>query len=232
MGTELPSVDVIVPYQATGSLRAANLHRLLGHWRSSFPRYDVQVGQIPADVPWCKADAISEALARTEGDILVIADADVWLDPEYVRRAVRLVNHRRAPWVVPHRMVHRLAAEPSAAWRPDTNGLLGPVERRPYIGVPGGGMFVVRREDYVEVPMDPRFRGWGGQDIAWAHAADTLIGKHRRLHGTLIHLHHEVQPTKADQPSRHANDALMRRYATARDRRAVMRRLVQEPVIT
>lgn len=230
MGTELPCpVDLIIPYQPGGSLREANLHRLMEHWLDTYEGLAVHVGLLGSDEPWCKGRAIERAARHAQAPVRIVADADVWPDPACIADAVRRLHSGRAPWVVPHGKVYRLDAATSSSWAP--GGALGPCERAPYQGVPGGGVFAVRLEDHRWVPMDPRFVGHGGQDIAWAHTADTLLGRHVRLRGPLVHLHHEVQPSKDDPEQRDANFRLMRRYAGAAGKPSQMARLVREAIV-
>lgn len=230
MGTDLPCpVDLIIPYQGGGSLREANLHRLLDLWLDTFEGLRVHVGLLEEDAPWCKGEALRRAAEAAEAPVRIVADADVWPDPACIAEAVRRLHSGRAPWVVPHGKVYRLDADSSRTWEP--GGPRGTYERLPYQGVPGGGVFVIRPEDHRRVPMDPRFIGHGGQDIAWAHAADTLLGRHVRLRGPLIHLHHEVQPTKGDPVQGKANFLLMRRYAGAAGKPSQMARLVREAIV-
>jgi len=42
--------------------------------------------------------------------------------------------------------------------------------QRPYPGYPGGGITVLPRSTYTEVPLDLRYEGWGQEDESWAHA--------------------------------------------------------------
>lgn len=173
---------------------------------------------------WNKAEAIHDALKECDSEVLVVTDADVWVHPEYVAEAVRRV-WRRGSWVMPHQLVYRLDEYSSEIWQPYVKSSYK-FDRVPYIGVPGGGLFVIRRADYEQVPMDKRFVGHSGQDIAWAHAADTVLGHHSRLGGKLWHLYHPPQPTKGDNVYSLPNFRLMREYAKARSSRTRMRELV------
>ena len=217
------SVDLIVPYMPDGGLRDKHFHYLQAQWVETFPTMGYSFGE-PATPTWNKAEAIHDALQQSESEVLVVADADVWVDSEYVVEAVRRV-WRMGTWVMPHQIVYRLGAESSAQWQPRTKQKFK-CERLPYIGVPGGGMFVIRREHYDAVPMDRDFVGHSGQDIAWAHAADTLLGHHSRLAGKLWHLHHPPQPTKGDSTYSVPNFRLMNTYARARSSKTRMRELV------
>lgn len=223
------SVDLIVPYMPDGGLRDANLFRLLGHWNEAFPTMGRNFGG-PNTEQWNKAEAIHNAVKQGESEILVVADADVWVHPAYVAEAIHQV-WRKGKWVMPHQLVYRLDASSSAQWEPYEK-TPRKCERLPYVGVPGGGMFIIRREDYESVPMDRNFVGHSGQDIAWAHAADTLLGRHKRLKGKMTHLHHPPQPTKGDEDYSVPNFRLMRAYARARASQKRMRQLVESGRVT
>lgn len=223
------SVDLIVPYCPDGGLRDKNFHFLQSHWEEAFPSMHKYVGS-PSGLEWNKAEAIHDALVQGEGEVLVVADADVWVHPAYVAEAVRRV-WRKGKWAMTHQLVYRLDAASSAQWLPYEKARIK-CERLPYIGVPGGGMFVIRRSDYESVPMDRNFVGHSGQDIAWAHAADTLLGHHSRLKGKMYHLHHPPQPTKGDEDYSVPNFRLMRAYARARASKTRMRQLVDSGRIT
>jgi hypothetical protein len=166
--------------------------------------------------PWRKAAAVADALSRASGQILVIADADVWCDG--VPAAVARVK-AGAGWAIPHYLVRRLTL-------PATLAVLGsgdwPVRRttttyaqRPYPGRPGGGIVVLSRESYAKVPMDPRFVGWGQEDESWALALGTMLGRSWRGLADLWHLHHEPAPRQSRNFGSQASMNLHRRYTTA-----------------
>ena len=217
------SVDLIVPYLPDGGLRDKNFHYLTSLWEEYYPSLNICVGSPRGDM-WNKAQALDEAVSKARAKTLIVADADVWCTPTQLVQAVAYVD-QRCGWAIPHQKVVRLDEGTSAAWTPDYRGKIK-CDRAPYVGVPGGGLFVIRREDYLNVPMDPRFRGHSGQDIAWAHSADTLISRHMRFFGRLIHLWHPQQPTKGDPAFSKPNFRLMNEYARARGNRTHMRRLV------
>lgn len=146
--------------------------------------------------PFGRAPAINNALKRSRGEIVVVADADVFVAPAVLVEAVQLVASDRASWVVPHRLVHRLAPDETA------DVLEGPLDAEPgeraaltkdaYVGPAGGGLFVVRRAELEALPdgLPGHFRAWGGEDHAIEAILDTLIGRHTRLDGALWHLWH------------------------------------------
>jgi hypothetical protein len=178
------------------------------------------------DGPWCKANGLRHVTA-TE---LLIADADVWVDP--TDALASLSDH---PWAIPHRKVHRLT--PDA-----TTGLLGgnpgpyDTDPVPYWTTIGGGVVAIRRDTYLEVPLDPRFVGWGGEDHAWGIALRHLAGEPWLGQADLLHLWHPPQPDAAPvrgpkakvQVPIESNRKLHERYRHAKPSRARMAELVGE----
>lgn len=165
------------------------------------------------------------AVARSTADIVVVADADVLCDglPEAIR-AVEM----GAPWAKPHRDVHRLSEEGTEAvyngedWREQT------LDREVYRGIAGGGYVIARRETLMEIPLDPRFSGWGQEDESWALALITIAGPPYIGDADLIHLWHPPQERLSRRKGSHENWALMRRYAAARRDPELMRSILKE----
>lgn len=222
------SVDLIVPYRPGDDLRHAHAEKLWDLWDRYFPSMKKYVGvHEETEGLWNKAIATDRAAGRGDGEVLVVADADVWVEPSYVWQAVKLV-HGGKPWVIPHQLVHRLNLQSTDAWLAGEPGPLR-YDRRPYLGVVGGGMFVISRKGWDEIGgFDPRFRGHSGEDISFGYVADRLLGTHTRLKGDLIHLYHDPQLSKDDDRITGPNQALMREYAQARHSKQALRRLVLE----
>jgi hypothetical protein len=178
---------------------------------------------------WCKARAVADALARAVGQVLVVADADVWCDG--VPAAVAAVR-RGAAWAIPHYRVCRLT-------RPATDEVLRsgawpgrPVPttyaQRPYPGRPGGGIVVLSRDTYAKAPIDPRFTGWGQEDESWALALGTLAGRCWRGTADLWHLWHDPAPRLNRTTGSRQSMMLHRRYSLAARQPARMRALLAE----
>ena len=223
------SVDIIVPYRPDGGLRDEHFAILSSMWDRWFPTANVRVGvHTEAEGMWNKAVAIDRALEGSTAEVIVIADADVWCEPEFVAQAVRQVSNN-TPWVVPHQMVHRLDEKSSERWASgDVEGPQLRYDRRPYLGVVGGGLLVITREKFDRIGrFDPGFVGHSGEDISFGYKADTLLGVHTRLKGRLIHLYHVPQATKGTRHSE-ANMRRMREYALARHKPHRMRELAAE----
>lgn len=222
------SVAVLVPYRPDGGHRDTNWRWLSDRWRSLFPAWEVVVGE-HAEGAWSKSAAITAALARTGADTLVITDADVWVEPvDTLITAVGLVQSGQAPWVVPHRYVRRLDRGSTRWFRAGHRTGLS-LAQCAHTGIAGGGMIVVGRDGYEATGgIDPRFAGWGGEDSSWGRCADTLLGEHTRLQGTMWHLWHPPQERLDRRVGSAHNKALTDAYKAAVGDPAAMRALVEE----
>lgn len=222
------SVSVIVPLSPSAPERATVWRWLARQYATLLAAWEIRVGSAPG-YGWSKGRALRSAVERASGDVLVVADADSWLDPVRLAHAAELVAEG-VPWVVPHDRVWRLA--PAATARvlsgyafPDDLAIPD-LERRPHYAPAGGGVAVVTRAAWNDVGgVDPRFNGWGGDDVAFGWALDTLTGQHVRLPGPLWHLWHPPHPSRR-QPG--PNDELAGRYLDARGDPEAMRALTDE----
>lgn len=217
----MSSVEIVIPYAAAGcTYRASVLSWLL----DKLTGRDVTIANA-VPWPWVKASAVMPAVRRSTADVVVLHDADVFtagLDDAI--RAVEL----GAGWAIPHGLVHRLTRESTdrvlagEAWE----GL--ELERRAYHGVPGGGVLVAPRQRLLDVPMDPRFHGWGQEDESHAMALWTLVGQPWRGESPLVHLWHTPQPRMNRRQGSVAGWQLCERYIAARQDPDRMRALVEE----
>lgn len=219
------TVTVVVPWRPDGRHRDAAWSWVSARWRDAFPGWQLLQGAAPAG-PWCKAAAVADALPDAAGEVLVVADADVWCDG--VQAAVDAVASG-AGWAVPHLRVHRLTEAATTAvldGAPLEDRL--PLAQRPYTGFAGGGMTVLPRAVYDEVPLDPRFAGWGQEDEAWALALTCLAGDPWRGSAPLWHLWHPPQDRQSRRWGSPASQDLWRRYHAARSDPSVMRAVLAE----
>lgn len=232
---------MIIPWRGGCPYRETNLRRVVEWWEQRHPEWVVTVGEYPAGAGgWRKSMAVLAGGPVADTDIVIIADADVVC--EQVGLAVDAVSRPRgkglsAPlWAAPHHSVYRLtpaatAMVTSGAWWPTpaatTRKLMPYLERSYASRSPAGGMVVLLGRLLNEVPLDPRFIGWGQEDHSWALALSMLGGAHWQGRGLLWHLWHpetpRVQPGIGSTGGLH----LWHRYRTASTPRA-MRELVGE----
>jgi hypothetical protein len=108
----------------------------------------------------------------------------------------------------------------------------------------GAMITIMPREAFEAVGgMDERFRGWGGEDVSFLRALDTLWVKHKNTPNDVLHLWHpkfhigDAEPENATESwktriwdgQEHArtNDWLSMQYDSATNKRKNMRALVQ-----
>lgn len=163
------------------------------------------------------------AIERSEAEIVVVHDADVWA--EGLDEAILAVRNG-APWAIPHRGVFRLTERGTDEFL--ATGSSDDLEQRAYLGIEGGGVVVARREALLDVPLDPRFVGWGQEDESWGLALRTLLGPPERVKRPLIHLYHPPQRRLTRSRGSMEGWALRRRYYLARHDPDAMRNLISE----
>lgn len=219
------TVEVIVPWRAGCPHRESAWRWVRARWVEA--GWAMTVAELP-DGPWVKAHAVNPAAQASAADVVVVADADCWSPA--VGDAVAMVEAGRA-WAMPHGRVWRfnegftqsvlVGADP-AACRPEW------ATETPYWGVAGGGIVALRRDVALDVPLDPRFEGWGGEDHAWGFALRTLYGDPWRTEAPLWHLWHPPEPRMTRKVGSMRSELLRRRYFSAQGSVEAMRALVDE----
>lgn len=208
-------ISIIVPFHCTDpeDQRAKNWKWLHEYWRCKLPGAEIIVGHDrraeEEGLPFSKSTAVNHAVERSHGDILVIVDADGYIEVEQVLHCAHKIREARERghrlWYVPYRQFYRLTQE--AAWK-----LLHSSPCHPYkFSHPpakcdiqstdgsqhghwyGAGIQIMPREAFDEVGgWDERFRGWGGEDHAAMRAMDTLYWRHKTLPGQFLHVWHPM----------------------------------------
>jgi hypothetical protein len=225
-------VDVLIPWWTrSGPERDRPRDWVLEKWRGAPEHYQVKFAVSDAE-HWCKAEAVGSTLARCDGDVVIVADADVWCPG--IHRAVQRVAEGRVSWAIPHRLVHRL--DRASTYRLIHSTLLRftlepePYGGQPYEGIRGGGIVVLDRRLALDVPMDSRIVGWGGEDHAWGYALTTIGGEPWRGSADLWHLWHEMAVRDRLGSAKHigsmANEYVRRDYFAAQNDQAATRRLL------
>lgn len=226
------SVSLIVPVTLDGLERERN-------WSWLRPKYEQTGWEIvecwydpkkaEQDEEWSKGRAVNPGVEHSSGDVLVIADADLFIDRDVLDDAIERVE-RGAPWVMPHGVVYRLSRRASSAVcaYPSTPKCERTVSRR-HDGPVGGGFVVCSRTAFDTVRgIDPRFTGWGGEDISFGRALDTLVGTHVRLWAPTWHLWHTPMPRHLGWRASPENEQLANRYLDAAGDPIAMRAIVEE----
>lgn len=196
----MDDISVLIPFGNETPWRKAAFEHVTAWYRETLEDPEIRVGFVAGT--WCKASAVAHALRESKGSVLVVADADC-IAPG-IREAVRAVQ-QGAPWAMPHLKVYRMSTEAThqiykGASPGSLTGQNKWLDQSPYKGYEGGGITVLRREVYLDCPLDPSFRGWGQEDEAWAIALNSLYGAPWRGRAPLYHLWHE----KPSRMSRYA----------------------------
>lgn len=226
----MTSAHVLIPYRPDEGPRDRHLAWVLQQWREQGLVQGAYVGMHKKGL-WNKAKAVAKALAHSQADVVVIADADVWMPKQlHLAKAIEHVADNGG-WAMPHHYVHRLTEEASELYKDDpslNHKKLGH-DRVAYGGMIGGGMFVIRRTDYLKVGgLDPAFEGHTGEDEALGYLLSTLLGYPWRGRGDLVHLWHPAQPTKHDPQVRAHNEKRLQQYKMARGKQGPMSRRSRE----
>ncbi|MEF2965956.1 galactosyltransferase-related protein [Paenibacillus sp. M1] len=222
-------ISVLIPYKPDQGPRDKAFGYVKRFYETYMPAAQLCIGEVDGE-PFSRSQAINRAAAKAKGSVFVVVDNDIIYDPALLLRSIELLNEHQ--WVIPFTTIHRLSKGYSERLVLTGSGQW-PLPEKPDTKTAGatyfvGGMNVLLRSSFEQVGgYDERFRGWGGEDEAFAYALDTLIGKHRRLEGELIHFWHPfVGP--GGNPHYDDNYLLYRRYKNALSDPAAMLRLIQE----
>ena len=242
-------ISLLVPYKSDHGVRERNWEWLRQYWAAELPQAELIIGE-DHGTPFCKTAAINRAARKAHGDVFVILDADCYITGEQIKLAAIAIRearqHGERRWFIPYRKLFRLTQAASAdVLASDPADPLRFTEPPPAACVEGthasghGHWYaamiqIMPREAFEHLGgMDERFRGWGGEDVSFMFAIDTLWGKHKTLPGQVLHMWH---PTiKGDwkftrqwegQDRAEQNDWLSGKYERAFGDRQAMRRLL------
>lgn len=247
-----PQISLLVPFRPNSATR----HRtriwkwLEKYWRHELPDAEIVIGRSKG-AAFSKTEAVNDAASRARGRIFVILDSDAYVRGESILDCARAIEEasRRGHklWFIPYRNLYRLTeastelvlnSDPRLPYRFPSPPPLGEVEST--VGSMHGHHFgamiqIMPREAFETVGcMDTRFRGWGGEDVAFLRALDTLYAKHKSIKADVLHLWHpSIGSSVYDRmwEGQHRpglNAELAARYNRATGDRARMRALVDE----
>lgn len=244
---------LIVPFRDDHAVgRGTNWAWLLNHWKFELPAAQIVTGTDTGN-PFSKTCAVNNAFQQTNpsNDIIVMIDADCYIAADVIlscAAAIREARRWREPlWFVPYRHLYRLtnsATEqlvsssydcPVTFVTPHSPNDVGSSEELAAIGHRFGALIqIFPREAFLTIGgMDPRFRGWGGEDVSNVRALDTLYGVHQTTPNEVMTLWHtalgDVYLRKwAGQDGVGINNELSVRYRSARRDPMRMRALISE----
>jgi len=250
-GPHCPQISLLVPFRDDGEHRSRVWHWLRRYWHGHLQSVEIIQGH-DGGYPFSKAVAVNNAAERARGRVLVVLDADAYLDSRVVQECADTIEAALAAgrrlWFIPYNNLYRLnqpttlellATNPEAPYAvgsPPPPGWLESDHHSQAYGHQYGALIqIMPREAFFTVGgMDPRFRGWGSEDASLLRALDTLYCQHEVTSNDVVHLWH-VRPG-SDWTTRRwvgqqwspANSRLAQRYAQATSEPGFMRALVEE----
>jgi hypothetical protein len=247
-----PQISFLVPFRADPDQphRTQVWRWLRRYWAWELPDAEIVMGRSTGET-FSKTEAINDAASRARGRVFVLLDSDTYIRGSVIRDCANEIDEalRRGNrlWFIPYRHLYRLTqdatmelleSDPRMPLRFTSPPDLDDVESTQ--GSEHGHRFgamiqIMPREAYDEVGcMDPRFQGWGGEDIAFVRAVDTLYAKHKTTENDVVHVWHPSMDVEATirmwpgQTTPGFNNHLASRYSMATGDRERMRALVDE----
>ncbi len=248
-------ITLLVPFRADNPHRAKVWQWLMRYWKHELPEAKLIVCTDDSR-PFCKTAAFNRGFEKAKGDIIVLLDADCYIRGQVIQDCadkIRSSRRRGIPlWYVPYRRFYRLnetaskrliASDPADPVRFPDPPAYDDVEQPATVSAGhwwGALIQIMPQEAFAKVGgMDERFRGWGGEDVSFMIAVDTLYAKHKTSNNPVCHVWH---PTTIDttkgfsrlweyQQSAGSNDYLAKQYRRARGDADAMRRVVGRPAL-
>lgn len=190
----MPEISMLIPFRDSTGERSRLIKYLVPKWQAHMPDAEIIVASDDGDNPFSKTIAVNNAYKQATTDILIMMDADCWVQPNVLRKGADIIKKRRAPWVRPCNKVLRINKN-------KTDFILQQnyLKRFPHISkddcdriTPVVGLVAMfTREGFEDIGgMDPRFRGWGWEDNAFNSLMDSVYGKHLLMNYPVYHLWH------------------------------------------
>lgn len=218
----MTSISVLVPYRSDGAVRERLWSWCADRWSRVAPDVEIVEGR-SSDGPFRVGEALNDAASRASGEVFFNYCADGVPDIGVLDAAVPLaVEHG---WVAPFARTAFLT-ERATEQVIDADG-------DPEADVDSEGIMIVEccngptvtRQDVWDQlgGFDPRFAGWGAEDLAFRMALQTLAPGGIQLDATLVHLHHGAGPVQEISAD---NRELFLRYEAAHNNPDTMRELL------
>jgi hypothetical protein len=252
-----PQVSMLVPFRDDGEHRSRVWRWLRQYWRCRGLDAEIIQGW-DTGTPFSKAVAVNNAASLARGRVFAIIDADTYLPGDVLTSCAETIESHHAvgrkTWFMPYNELYRLNQSATIAFLQTSPGdpvvtgqpPLTDVEvigghtpytpSSPFKGHEFGAMAqIMGREAFLSVNgMDPRFRGWGSEDVSFLRALDCLWGQHEVARSQALHFWHArigsglVDRQWVGQSWGEANSRLAQRYAAAIAEPGYMRALVDE----
>jgi predicted glycosyltransferase involved in capsule biosynthesis len=188
------AISLLIPYKSDHSYRERNLEWIKKRYSILMPNAEICIGTCPSE-PFSRSAAINNAYKISTRDILVISDADVFLDVKLIKLGAAALEE--SPWVIPYDNINYLSLEGTTALLKEepTANIENSISHQNIYNYSGykifGGLCILKKECFEKVGgFDEAFIGWGCEDDAFQRKMDAVCGKHIRFHSCLWHLYH------------------------------------------
>jgi predicted glycosyltransferase involved in capsule biosynthesis len=186
-------ISVLIPYKPDGGReRDINFSFVKKRYETRMPDVELVVGEDNSE-PFNRSKAINLAAAKATGNLLLLADGDVFFGTKLIDKILAIAGLH--PWIVPFSRGYKLTLEgtrevtKTGELQLPSNLVNAGIEKN--CDNLGAFMNVISRQAFETIGgMDERFLGWGREDESMAKALDTLVGKHFRMDETIFHLWH------------------------------------------
>jgi hypothetical protein len=243
-------ISLLVPFRADNARRAETWNWLRCYWENELPGAEIIVSS-DDHIPFCKTAAVNKAAEKAKGDVIVILDADCYLAGdviEYCAKEIRKeIKRGNRLWFMPYRHFYRLTetasleilnsnpADPPRFFAAQPSKYQLEQSTATDIGHWFGALIQIMPKEAFTIAgkMDIRFYGWGGEDVAFMHALDTLYVPHKTVPSGVIHLWHPSIGSSAKdrkwvgQEKPGSNSNLASRYHRAMGDAGIMQDLVE-----
>lgn len=203
-------ISLLVPFRPTSTRdpRIRTWKWLEKRWGYLLPEAELCVGTDTGGEPFSKSVAVNDAYAKSSGDMLVIADADSWVERPGLMMGIEAAA-RKEHLVVPWWRAFRLAKEDSDKILKMPFDARVPVTKDAKDRATDSGpapdsaamVIVLQRSAFERVGgFDPRFRGWGSEDVSFGLSCWTLLGRNEYNMGEAYALYHTAPYADIDNP--------------------------------
>lgn len=246
-----PLVSILVPFRENNDPQRTKTWKWLEQFYSnSGYGFEIIVGTDDG-LPFSKTSAVNNAASRAKGKVFVVMDADCYTDPEVIIRCAKVIvlaeKEGRQLWFVPYLKLYRLTeeatttiinADPVTGYSIPSqipSGWIEPGNTDQYGHKYGAMLLMMSAKAFWTVGgMDPRFRGWGSEDLSFMISLDTLYGLHETVDNPIYHMWHARPGANTifrrwdGQRTLNINVRLGQRYGLAKGEPTFMKVLVEE----
>jgi predicted glycosyltransferase involved in capsule biosynthesis len=197
----MTKLSVFIPFRDVGD-RVKQLNWLKAKWDVVSDDIQLIVAEDDGQQPFSKTIAVNNCYRQATSDVFAILDADVWLDPKVLIQSAKTIANDPNKWIMPCDLVWRVTKTKTKEIvdNPDFDLFtLSESDCSRITPVVGAASVFSRKQFETLGGMDPRFRGWGGEDNAWNLLMTDFFGKPESWSNPLFHLWH---PTPRDEDNK------------------------------